>query len=258
MASKFDPDFNAEIRRIVKNFNQKRNRAYRRGFSYLPNKAYVSEIKQNFPTKREIKRYLRQLEKFNQMGDSAFDVVTTNAGGRISKYNLMFIKDNLNETKAFFDRQIEEAEELFYEDQYSIARRDYLFNLQEKRKYLDIELMNLDQSGLKTVDKYVKQSLNYNKSVLESYKGFLSSVDIVMRQAGYDEQTISNFYGKLANLSPAQFIKMYRSNDLIARVYELVDSPKSGEARINTSDEDARTLIDKLLTDYDVIESQTK
>ena len=91
MTTRFDPDLNEEIRRVVKNFNAKRNRAYKRGFSYLPDRAYVSKIKQSFDTKKDIEKYLKNLEMFNVMGDSAFDVVETAMGGRISRYNLMFI-----------------------------------------------------------------------------------------------------------------------------------------------------------------------
>lgn len=257
MASRFDPDFNSEIRRIVKNFNQKRNRALRRGFSYLPNKAYVRDIKTNFNTKSEIRKYLRELEKFNKMGDSAMDIISTDNGGRISRYNLMFIKDNLKDTKAFFDRQIKEAEELFYEDQYSIARRDYLFNLQAKRKYLDMEIMQLDQSGLRTFDRYTKQALSYNKSNITAYKGFLGGVEDVMRRLGYDERFISRFYEKMANISPAQFIKMYRKSDLIARIYEMIPSPEHGRDSINTDDETAKKYVENFMKDFDDILNST-
>ena len=251
MANRFDPDFNAEIRRDVKNFNQKRNRAYRRGFSYLPNKVYVSDIKANFTTKAEIRRYLRELKKFNAMGDRAFDVITTSQGGKISRYNLMFIKDNLKDTKAFFDRQIAEAEELFYEDQYSIARRDYLFNLQAKRKYLDLEIMQLNQSGLKTFDKYTKQALSYNKNNITAYKGFLSGVEDVMKRLGYDEKTIAALYEKMGNISPAQCIKMYRQSDLIARIYDIIPSPEHGKNIITTGDDQAKKYIDKFMNEFE-------
>ena len=162
MAIKYDSDLNGEIRRIVKNFNQKRNRAIKRGFSYLPNKVYVSDIKTSFDNRTDLRRYLRELERFNKLKDAALETVETRGGGRTSRYNLMYIKANLKNTKEFFDRQIAEAQELFYEDEYSIARRDYLFNLQTKRKYLDLDIMNLDQSGIKTFSKYTFPSIKRN------------------------------------------------------------------------------------------------
>ena len=185
------------------------------------------------------------------MGDRAFDVITTSQGGKISRYNLMFIKDNLKDTKAFFDRQIAEAEELFYEDQYSIARRDYLFNLQAKRKYLDLEIMQLNQSGLKTFDKYTKQALSYNKNNITAYKGFLSGVEDVMKRLGYDEKTIAALYEKMGNISPAQFIKMYRQSDLIARIYDIIPSPEHGKNIITTGDDQAKKYIDKFMNEFE-------
>lgn len=250
MAIKYDADLNNEIRRIVKNFNQKRNRALKRGFSYLPNKAFVSEIKTSFDNRTDLKRYLKELEKFNKLKDYALETVETLAGGRTSRYNLMYIKDNLKDTKAFFDRQIAEANELFASDPYSIARREYLFNLEQKRRYLDINIMNLDQSGIKTFQKYTAQALNYNKSNITAYKGFLSGVEQIMKNAGIDQKRINQLYEKMANISPAQFIKMYRKSDVIAKLYDIIPSPSHGKSMINTSDEEVEDLVEKFMKDF--------
>lgn len=251
MGIKYDSDLNSELRRIVKNFNQKRNRAYKRGFSYLPNKQYVSTIKSRFDNRSDLRRYMRELERFNKLKDSALETVETLGGGRTSRWNLMFIKDNLKDTKAFFDRQIEEARELFYDDQFSIARREYLFNLEQKRKYLEMNIMTLDQSGIKTFEKYTRQALESGKTNITAYKGFLSGIEQLMRQLGYDEKTISSLYDKMGNLSPAQFVKMYRKNDLIAKLYDIIPSPSHGKSVITTGDEEAEELIDKFLKDVE-------
>lgn len=250
MAIKYDADLNNEIRRIVKNFNQKRNRALKRGFSYLPNKAFVSEIKTSFDNRTDLKRYLRELEKFNKLKDYALETVETLGGGRTSRYNLMYIKDNLKDTKAFFDRQIAEANELFASDPYSIARREYLFNLEQKRRYLDINIMNLDQSGIRTFQKYTAQALNYNKSNITAYKGFLSGVEQIMKNAGMDQKRINQLYEKMANISPAQFIKMYRKSDVIAKLYDVIPSPSHGKSMINTSDEEVEDLVEKFMDEF--------
>ena len=114
MAIKFDPDYNREIRRIVYNFNRKRNRAKKQGIpeKFLPEKRYVSELKMEYLTRSELDRELRNLEKFNTMGLDAYSVVETLGGGRTSQYNLNYIKSNLKATKDFYDRQIEEFKEL--------------------------------------------------------------------------------------------------------------------------------------------------
>ena len=258
MAIRYDDDLNAEIRRIVKNFNQKRNRAIKRGFSYLPDKVYVSDIKSNYISRSDLKRYLRELEKFNKLKDYALETVETPGGAKTSRYNLMFLKDNLKNTKEFYDRQIAEAEEIFYEDQYSMARRDYLFNLQAKRKFLELELMNLNQSQLKTFSRYTHQALNYGKSNIGAYKGFLTGVEALMRQVGYGEKEIDSFYQSMSELSPAQFIRMYRESDVVAKIFTVIESPKSGKSQINTSDEEAKMLMDKFTKDAERFKQRAK
>ena len=259
MATRFDPDFNAEIRRVVKNFNQKRNRAYKRGFSYLPDKVLVSDIKATYKTKAEVQKYLNSLEKFNKMRDLAYEIVETKGGGRTSRFKLEFIRDNLEDTKDFFDRQIAEAKELFYEDQYSIARRDYLFNLEVKRKYLEQDIEYLNQSGLKTFERYTHQAIDYGRQQITGYRNFLNVVELAMRNVGYDEKRIGSFFDKMSELSPAQFIKMYRSSPVIARIYDLITSPEHGQTILTTNEEDAKLLLDMLDKNfYDIKDSALK
>ena len=66
MAIRYDAALNAEIRRVVKNFNQKRNRAIKRGFSNLPPTMKVSELKARYEKRPELLRELKLISKFNQ------------------------------------------------------------------------------------------------------------------------------------------------------------------------------------------------
>ena len=248
-------ELNNEIRRIVKNFNQKRNRAIKRGFSYVPDQVYVSDIKKNYQTAKEIKKYLKELEKFNTLKDTALEVVETLGGGRTSRYKMMVIKDNLEKTKDFFDRQIAEAKELFYENQFSIARRDYLYNLEEKRKDLELDINTLNQAQLNSFERYTEQYLNENKSKINAYKGFLSELEDIMKMAGVSDTQRRKLYDKMSDLTPAQFVKMYRKSDLINRIYDLVISPSHGEKRLITDDEDARRLVDAFIETFDELKA---
>lgn len=251
MAKQYLPDISKDIRRIVKNFNQKRLRAIQRGYSYVPEKQFVSAIKRNYPTKPQLQSYLKKLAKYNQMGRSAHEIVTTKGGGRISRYNLEFLKSNLKYTRDFFDKEIAEAEILFGDNPYSIARKDYLLNLQEKRNYLNQNIMDLSQSGLTTFTKYMNMALTSESTKAASYRGFMGGIDDIMGNLGYSKQEINALYAKLNNLTPAQFVKMYRQNDIIGRLYDLIPSPAHGKEAINLNDRDARVLIDNFLNNFD-------
>lgn len=258
MARKFEPVFEAEIRRIVKNFNQKRSRAINRGISHVPEKQFVSRIKRNFNTKSEVARYLKSIQKFNDMGDEAFNVVETRGGGKISAYNFQMMKRNVKHARDFYKAQAAEAEALFELDPYSIGRRDYLYNLEEKVNYLDQDIMDLSQSGLNTFQKYIDASMTNGIRQVASYRGFMSGIDDVMGRLGYSKEQINLLYEKMADLSPAQFVKMYRQNDIIGRLYDLIPSPEHGKEAINLSDERARELIDAFLARFDTMVDEAK
>lgn len=256
MINRFDPDFNAEIRRVVYNFNRKRNRGIKQGYKFLPRKVYVSDIKEQFKTQGEVERYLKQLESFNVMGNTAYEEVTTSGGAKTSLYQMNFIKDNLSLTKDFYDRQYAEAKRLFEADPYSMAKRDYLFNLESKRKELDLDITTLSPSQFRSFEKYTNEMLNENRSKLVSYRGFLSEVEKIMKITGIDKETRQKFFEKMSNLTPAEFVKMYRANDIINRIYDILPSPENGPGKLNTSDEDAKGLIENLVNNFGQIKSE--
>lgn len=258
MARKFEPVFEAEIRRIVKNFNQKRSRALDRGFSYVPEKQYVSKIKKNYSKRKDIENYLKSLKSFNDMGDEAFDIIETRGGGKISEYNYQMMKKNLKHARKFYQTQIAEAQALFNADQYSIARKDYLFNLEEKANYLNQDIMDLSQSGLSTFNKYIDQSMNSGIRQIASYRGYMSGLDDIMQRLGYSKGEINGLYEKMADLTPAQFVKMYRQNDIISRIYDLIPSPEHGKEAINLSDERAKELVDAFVSRLDTMIDEAK
>lgn len=256
MAIRYSKDFNAEIKRIVYNFNRKRNRAIKRGMTYVPDKQYVSELKFRYSNKSDLVRELKLLEKFNLMGQEAFEIEQTLGGAKVSRYQIDYLKQNLEQTKEFYDRQIQEAKELFENEPYSMARKDYLFNLQTKRQYLEYDIDYLDESGLQTFRKYIKQAQSYNIKQMTGYRGFLSVIDSAMKTVGYDTQTRDAFFKQLMDLTPAQFVKMYRNSDLINRVYDLVTSPQHGPSQMNTDEEDARNILDELLNNFEQIKTE--
>lgn len=258
MARKFEPVFEGEIRRIVKNFNQKRSRALKRGITNVPDKEYVSRIKKNFNKRSDVTDYLKNLKRFNEMGDEAFNVRETKAGGKISEYNYQVMKKNLTHAKKYYAAQISEAKNLFDLDPYSISRKDYLLNLEEKSKFLEQNIMDLSQSGLSTFSKYIEQSMTSGIRQVASYRGFLAGIDDVMGRLGYSKEEINALYEKMSDLSPAQFVKMYRQNDIINRIYDLIPSPEHNKEAINLSDDKARELIDAFLSRFDTMVEEAK
>ena len=219
VAIKYDKAYNAEIRRIVHNFNQKRNRAIKRGFTHLPPLMKVSELKLRYTSRSQLNRELRLLERFNKKRDEALKVVETSGGAKAIQWELDYIKSNLRYAKEFYDREIEKAVAL--DTPLNVTKYEYINNLKSKRDYLDLELTELSPSQLKTFRNTINDYLFANERNLQGYRNWMSEVEMIMRTLGYDNKTINEFFEGFDQLTPRQFLTMYQQSALVSRIYEL-------------------------------------
>lgn len=249
MAIRFDPAYNAEIRRVVKNFNQKRNRAIKRGYKYLPQPLTVSELKSRYETRSQLNRELNQIKKFNKSGDEALKVVETSGGAKAIKWEYDYLKNNLNYAKSFYDREIADAAKL--ETNMMVVKAEYINNLKSKRDYLNLELSELNQSQFRTFKKTINEYLYANERNLQSYRGWMNEVEIIMRNLGYDNKDINKFFEGFDKLTPRQFLNMYRQSALVSRIYELYIPTKDHSFKLSTTEEDAKELINTFMLEKD-------
>lgn len=249
MAIRFDAAYNAEIRRIVRNFNQKRNRAVKRGFTHLPPLLTVSELKSRYTSRSQLNRDLKLIEKFNKDKDEALKVIETSGGAKAIKWEVDYLKANLQYAKEFYDREIEKAAKL--ETEMNVTKMEYLNNLKSKRDYLNLELAELNPSQYRTFRKTINEYLYANERNLNDYRNWMSEVEVIMRQLGYDNATINEFFKGFDKLSPRQFLNMYRQSALVSRIYELYIPSRDGNFRLSTTEEDAKELINTFMIEKD-------
>ena len=242
MAIRFDPALNREIYRTVHNYNQKRNRAIKRGFTNLPPPLKVSELKARYSSRSALKRDLKNIANFNTSGDEALEVLENHGGARAIKWEFDYLKKNLTAARNFYDREILDASKI--DSDMVVAKAEYLNNLKMKRAYLDLDLSVLNQSQFKTFRKTVNEYLYANQRQLQGYRNWMSEVETIMRTLGYDNAQIKEFFSGFEELTPRQFIALYRQSALVSRIYELYIPTKDGSFRLSTSDEDARSLIE--------------
>lgn len=249
MAIRFDAAYNAEIRRIVRNFNQKRNRAVKRGFTHLPPLLTVSELKSRYTSRAQLNRDLKLIEKFNKDKDEALKVIETTGGAKAIKWEVDYLKANLQYAKEFYDREIEKAAKL--ETEMNVTKMEYLNNLKSKRDYLNLELAELNPSQYRTFRKTINEYLYANERNLNDYRNWMNEVEVIMRQLGYDNSTINEFFKGFDQLSPRQFLNMYRQSALVSRIYELYIPSRDGNFRLSTTEEDAKELINTFMIEKD-------
>lgn len=256
MAIKFDKAYNAEIRRVVRNFNQKRNRAIKRGYRYLPPPVTVSELKSRYTTRKQLNRDLNAMKRFNREGDKALRVVETSGGAKAIKWEFDYLKKNLQYAKEFYDREIEDAARL--DTPMMVAKAEYLNNLKSKRDYLNLELAELNQSQFRTFRNTINEYLYANERNMSGYRNWMNEVELIMRNLGYDNRTINKFFEGFNELTPRQFLNMYRQSALVSRIYELYIPTKDHSFKLSTTEEDAKDLINTFMVEKDEMIKKAK
>lgn len=256
MAIRFDKAYNAEIRRVVRNFNQKRNRAIKRGYRYLPPKMTVSELKSRYTSRSQLNRDLNALKRFNREGDKALKVVETSGGAKAIKWEYDYLKRNLQYAKEFYDREIEDAARL--DTPMMVAKSEYINNLKSKRDYLNLELTELSQSQFRTFRNTINEYLYANERNMTGYRNWMNEVELIMRNLGYDNKTINKFFEGFNELTPRQFLTMYRQSQLVSRIYELYIPTKDHSFRLSTTEEDAKDLINTFMVEKDEMIKKAK
>lgn len=256
MAIKFDKAYNSEIRRIVHNFNRKRNRAIKRGFTHLPPAMSVSELKLRYSTRKDLNRELKMLERFSKKGDDVLKIVETSGGAKAIKWEMEYIKKNLRYAKEFFDREIQKAAAL--DTPLNVAKMEYINNLKSKRDYLNLELAELSSSQLKTFKNTINDYLYANERNLQGYRNWMNEVELIMRTLGYDNKTINEFFEGFDELTPRQFLTMYQQSALVSRIYELYIPTRDHSFKLSTSEEDAKDLIDTFMIEKEELIEKAK
>lgn len=256
MAIKFDKAYNAEIRRVVRNFNQKRNRAIKRGYKYLPPKMTVSELKSRYTSRSQLNRDLNALKRFNREGDKALKVVETSGGAKAIKWEYDYLKRNLQYAKEFYDREIEDAARL--DTPMMVAKSEYINNLKSKRDYLNLELAELNQSQFRTFRNTINEYLYANERNMNGYRNWMNEVELIMRNLGYDNKTINKFFEGFNELTPRQFLTMYRQSQLVSRIYELYIPTRDHSFKLSTTEEDAKDLINTFMVEKDEMIKKAK
>lgn len=247
MAIRFDKNLNSEMRRVVRNFNQKRNRAIKRGYHYIPQPLTVSELKRRYTSRSDLIRDLNRISQFNRGKDEVLKVVETSGGAKAIKWEYDYLKANLKYAQSFFDREIENASKL--DTELNVAKMEYVNNLKTKRQFLELEFAELNQSQFNTMRATINEALNVNNRNLASYRGWMNEVENIMRYLGYSNKEINSFFKGFDELTPEQFLKMYRQNALVSRIYELYIPSREEGFTLSTTEDDAKDLINTFIAE---------
>lgn len=226
--ARYSSDFNAYARRVVKSFNQRIMRAERRGMKNLPSLRSVRELKAMFETEDDLKKELSELRKFNENRD-ALRIKELGNEARITNWEFDYIKDNLQDLKSYYDRELEKARQRYENQPFNMGIREDVLNLEERRMYLDRNLLELNKSELATFKRYLSNYQGRNRRDINFYDRFFEGFDFLMRVSGVDKSKIRYIQNRINSLTPSQFYELYKQHDVMGELFDVVSSPERGE-----------------------------
>lgn len=249
MAIRFDAGYNANIRKIVANYNQRRKRMERAGIKNIPEPALVSELKGRYTVKSDLNRELERLKNFGR--SDVLETIETSGGVKAVKWKVQYLKNNVKNARNYFEREYERVSKRTAKFP---GERQYLDNIKAKINLLDRNINFMDQADFRSAVSSVNEFAMSPTMRKAQYRGFLSEVDWVMEKLGRDDEERTKFFNKFHKLTPSQFLYMYDNNDIIAKIYRLYHKDYGEEeARLTDSTTNADELIDELMEQANVM-----
>ena len=253
MAIKYNAKYNEEIRSIVRNFNKRRNRAEKAGYTNLPPLAKVSELKARYSSRNELERALGNLERFRH---KTLEKIENRGGAKSIAWEYQNIKANLNAARQFHRR---EYDRIAHRIGKFPGERLRLDAIAAKISLLDKDINYLNQDEFRSYRSAVLEYINFPLRVEKGYRGFLSEIDLVMDRLQFSNERKENIFEKFKELTPEQLFYVYNENDLVGRIYDLIDSPiYDGTGKMNESEEYAEDLLTTLEEELDDIIEDAK
>ena len=261
MAIRYDKKLNSEINRVIKNFNQKITRLEKQERELLPSKITRKELKSSVYTRDELRRKLKELERFSTRGVE--DVITTSGGIRLTKYELNEIKRENARVKRNITREINrlkvEKPKIFGKKQTStyseMGDSDYL-NLVARRKALEKDINKLSREEFerftKLIEKTGRNQAYMNSMFKENYFDMLTDLAYYF---DYDNDKLNMLKQKLMRLRPNDFLKLFKEDKSVRAILDYYPVVTNSFNAINPDDikEDVINLYDNLIDNIDEI-----
>lgn len=261
MAIRYDKKLNAEMNRIIKNYNQKIARLEKQEKDFLlPTKISKRELKENVYTRTELRRRLKELQRFSTRGME--ETIKTPTGLELSKYEYVNLKKESARVKRQLTRDIKRLETtiptVFGKQQSAtfaqMGDSQYL-NLVARRKALEKgELLNLSPDVFRQYKKLLEKSgrskVYYDNIFKENYIDMLT--DTAYR-VGYDREKLELLKSKLMKLNSKDFLRLFQNEKAIGAILDYYMVSQANFGNIEDIEEDITNLYDNLIDNIDQI-----
>lgn len=249
MAIRWDKKYTKRVQRIVSNFNKRLEYQQSYGRQYLPDKTSMAYIRDVFTSRRDLNRYLRQLERFNVRTSQIVKV------GTDRRKMTLWEKQNLISDRASARYKAKQRMRSIIQRQGSRLRNfergeEYL-TLEREVKKLSRPLSKLSTSQLFANERLALKYRERAKRTRMFKARFLEMLVADSTQAGTNPEQIARIGAELDKLEPEQLLALYNDNRNIKYIVEHYKMYR-GKKHDLALDDNGKAL---LKTELDIIEA---
>lgn len=240
---RYDSNYNANIQRVVSNFNRKVARLNKAGVTNIPQKVSVRDLKSKYFTRSEMNQQLRDLMLFSKRGSE--NLVTIN-GKEFTQYDIDLFRRRLQTERRRLSQEIQRAES--FKSKYPMQHDIHTSNMKARRAALSGNWSKLITSSMR--ERIINEP--YKRS--EIYDNYLEVLFQDAYQMGYDDAKINYIKEKLLELPPRKFMQALESDPNIQYIFDYYHSL----TRTSQADPNATDAFDQLYENIDEIVAQYK
>ena len=267
MAIRFDKQLNREITRTVRNFNRKVYRLEKMQRELVPARESVAALKQEYTSRADLKRRLKQLQGFSTRGVE--DIITTKGGARITKWELSVTKEQARVAKLRLSRQISRMESITptvygvkQMRNFSEMGSEELSNLRARRESLNKPVEKLSQEGLSRYKGLVERQYMYAAQQMARlgtfYTSFFDIIDKAAYGASVPQEQVDKIKNALMKLNLNQFNDLYNTESALKSIIDDYVKLKLQAGVLSTQDTaelrekftELSNIIDDLVDEY--------
>ena len=249
MAIRWDSNFKNKTQRIVSNFNKRLKYQESYGAQYLPEKASMAYIRETFTSRRDLNRYLSQLERFNA---KTAQIVTVGADNtKMTKWEKQNLISNRASSRAKARYGMAAIRKRQGARVHEFERGEAYLTMKNELRRLSRPLSSLSTSQIRSNEAI---NLKYREMAKRSKKFKRNFFDILFKdviQAGGDISQAGRIEQKLSELTPEQLTALYNDSPHIKYLVEHYHlyTAKEHDASL---DQNGKVLLE---TELDIIES---
>ena len=221
---RYDKKFNSYLNRVVRNFNAKISRLQKQGYTHLPNKVSVRELKNSYDERRYLKTKLNELRRFSRRG--AENLVKTNSGVIFNKWEIQNLQIQRRVQLARLTRQLKKYQKTRITnfgklEIPTLSEYESDKYLSTKARYEAIKRRNLQDLSLSELERYKqllqkRTSKRLNKQLKNN---LIEALDKSGLFYGADDEEVDDIISKIESMSDDEVVNLFETDTSIKDIF---------------------------------------